>query len=256
MFDKQHSSKPSVSSGQNKKSLVWRNQSQVSEVSDTELKLTAGGGDARSCWATGTCITKDTNTSRRFSHSILVLGLWAAINHLSCSPFKHVEQSTNHFSGDVFNSSPSSWEAIPLQYKVKNMVSSGAGTRKLFNPLNSSNEKCKNNTVPIQRKTNVPLYQQLCLQKYSYFVVVNRVQIFPQNFCCCCCCCGRAEPTTRRPGFTCWTHLTTLGCLSSCSSVTSRMAVLGTPSSSLSRRIFFMATTWPVALCRPLYTTP
>lgn len=51
-------------------------------------------------------------------------------------------------------------------------------------------------------------------------------------------------------------YLTTLGCFNSCSRDTSLMAVLGTPSSSLSRRIFFMATTWPVALCLPLYTTP
>ena len=34
------------------------------------------------------------------------------------------------------------------------------------------------------------------------------------------------------------------------------MAVLGTPSSSVSSRIFFMATMLPVDLCCALYTTP
>ena len=51
-------------------------------------------------------------------------------------------------------------------------------------------------------------------------------------------------------------HLTTCGCLSSFSSAISLMAVLGTPSSSCSRRIFLSATTSLVKRSRALYTTP
>lgn len=51
-------------------------------------------------------------------------------------------------------------------------------------------------------------------------------------------------------------YLTIFGWRSSFNREISRIAVLGTPSSSLSNLIFFMATTWPVVLCLPLYTTP
>lgn len=47
-----------------------------------------------------------------------------------------------------------------------------------------------------------------------------------------------------------------LGCCSSFSREISLIAVDGIPSSSLSRRIFFIATICPVILFRPLYTTP
>ena len=51
-------------------------------------------------------------------------------------------------------------------------------------------------------------------------------------------------------------HLTTLLCCSSLSRLISRMAVLGTPSSSCSRRIFFSAMVAPLVRSRALYTTP
>ena len=46
------------------------------------------------------------------------------------------------------------------------------------------------------------------------------------------------------------------GCCNSLSSEISRIAVEGTPSSSLSKRIFFKATVLFVFLFFPLYTTP
>lgn len=51
-------------------------------------------------------------------------------------------------------------------------------------------------------------------------------------------------------------YRTTFGCWSSLRREISLTEVLGTPSSSLSRRIFFIATTCPVVLFLPLYTTP
>lgn len=44
-------------------------------------------------------------------------------------------------------------------------------------------------------------------------------------------------------------YLTTFGCWTSFKIDISLMAVLGTPSSSVSKRIFFRATNLPVALC-------
>jgi len=51
-------------------------------------------------------------------------------------------------------------------------------------------------------------------------------------------------------------HLTTLSSLSSFSRLISRMAVLGTPSSSASSLIFLRATIWLFVMSRALYTTP
>lgn len=50
--------------------------------------------------------------------------------------------------------------------------------------------------------------------------------------------------------------LTMFGCFNSFNKDISRIAVDGTPSSSVSKRIFFIATISPVFLCLPLYTTP
>lgn len=52
------------------------------------------------------------------------------------------------------------------------------------------------------------------------------------------------------------TYWTMFGWTSSFNRLTSRMAVEGIPSSSLSIRIFLMATNSPVFLFLPLYTTP
>lgn len=53
------------------------------------------------------------------------------------------------------------------------------------------------------------------------------------------------------------TYLTILSSLdNSLSRLISRIEVLGTPSSSASRRIFFSATMLPVEMSRALYTTP
>lgn len=52
------------------------------------------------------------------------------------------------------------------------------------------------------------------------------------------------------------THRTMCSSLSSLSRLISRIAVLGTPSSSASSRIFFRATIEPVETSRALYTTP
>lgn len=52
------------------------------------------------------------------------------------------------------------------------------------------------------------------------------------------------------------TYLTTFSSFNSLSRLISRMAVLGTPSSSASSLIFFRATTSPVVLSLALYTTP
>lgn len=57
-------------------------------------------------------------------------------------------------------------------------------------------------------------------------------------------------------GKRCITYRTILSSLSSLSSEISRMAVLGTPSSSASSRIFLSATIWFVLTSRALYTTP
>jgi hypothetical protein len=51
-------------------------------------------------------------------------------------------------------------------------------------------------------------------------------------------------------------HRTILSSLSSLSSEISRMAVLGTPSSSASSLIFLRATIWLLLTSRALYTTP
>lgn len=51
-------------------------------------------------------------------------------------------------------------------------------------------------------------------------------------------------------------NLTILSCCNSFNTDISRMAVDGTPSSSLSRRIFFNATVLPLFRSSALYTTP
>lgn len=53
-----------------------------------------------------------------------------------------------------------------------------------------------------------------------------------------------------------FTYQTIFGCSNSFNSDISLIAVDGTPSSSLSNRIFFKATSAPVFLFFPLYTTP
>ena len=52
------------------------------------------------------------------------------------------------------------------------------------------------------------------------------------------------------------TDMTMLSSLSSLRREISRIAVLGTPSSSASSRIFLRATYWPVLMSLALYTTP
>ena len=54
----------------------------------------------------------------------------------------------------------------------------------------------------------------------------------------------------------CTAHRTILGCCSSLRREISRIAVLGTPSSSCSNRIFLSAMIVPVSRCFALYTTP
>ncbi len=65
------------------------------------------------------------------------------------------------------------------------------------------------------------------------------------------------QPTnlSLRNDFRC-AHRTMWSSLSSLSNEISRMAVLGTPSSSASSRIFLSATIWFVLMSRALYTTP